>query len=229
MEEEDPRIGQVRRVCPLGKIEGGKDLDGLKTESMATRKPKPFRVVVTGGPCAGKSSLCRLLASRFPEAVLVPEAATEVILSGQTPERLGQELFQQKVYERQVVLEREALRRSSFLICDRGLPDGLAYCPGIFHRLGVSLDSALRRYAVVLHLAVIPDSESYSLHCAENPARREDHARALVLEKNLRKIYSGHPSYHFLWGALEVKLTAAVRILLERRRAVQPCLGFPQT
>lgn len=197
---------------------------------MATKKPRPFRVVVTGGPCAGKSSLCRLLGGKFPEAVVVPEAATEVILSGQTPERIGQELFQQRVYERQVVLEREALRRSPFLICDRGLPDGLAYCPGIFQRLGVSLDAALRRYAVVLHLAVIADPESYRLHCAENPARREDHARALVLEKNLRKIYSGHPSYHFLWGDLEAKFLAAVAILLESTRAGQPSLDFsPET
>lgn len=191
------------------------------------KKPRPFRVVVTGGPCSGKSALCRLLAGRFPEAVLVPEAATEVILSGQTPDGLGQEAFQRKVYERQIVLERDALRRGAFLICDRGLPDGLAYCPGILQRLGVSLEEALRRYALVLHLAVIPDPETYRRHCAENPARREDHGRALVLEKNLRKIYSGHPSYHFLWGSLEAKFTAAVRILLESRRAVQPLLDFP--
>ncbi len=194
----------------------------------ARKKPRPFRVAVTGGPCAGKSSLCRLLGAKFPEAAVVPEAATEVILSGQTPERIGQELFQQKVYERQVVLEREALRRSPFLICDRGLPDGLAYCPGIFQRLGVSLDAALRRYAVVLQLAVIPDPESYRLHCAENPARREDYGRALVLEKNLRKIYSSHPSYHFLWGDLEAKFKAAVRILFESRKGGQPRLDFSQ-
>jgi predicted ATPase len=193
---------------------------------MSGKKPRPFRVVVTGGPCAGKTEIWRLLGERFPEAVRVQEAASELILAGETPDRLGQDEFQRRVYQRQISLEKDAQKRGFFLICDRGVVDGLAYCPGILQRLGVSLDAAMARYALVLQLAVIPDPELYRTLCRNNPARHEDHPRALELEKALRRIYSQHPAHHFLWGSKEGKLSAAVQFILQRKKVEEPDLDF---
>ncbi|MEW6439617.1 MAG: ATP-binding protein [bacterium] len=187
---------------------------------------RPFRVVITGGPCAGKTELWRLLGARFPDAVLVPEAASQLMLEGDTPERAGIEAFQERVYRRQLLLETEALRRGRFLICDRGVVDGLAYSPGILQRLGVSVEAALKRYGLVLQACVIPDSDSYRAYSGSNPMRRENHLQALELEKALGRIYASHPAYHFLWGSLEAKWAAAVQIVLGRRGLEKPELEF---
>lgn len=48
-------------------------------------KKKIFKFVITGGPCAGKSSCLRFLSDRFHpkyEVFIVPETATSTIMSG---------------------------------------------------------------------------------------------------------------------------------------------------
>lgn len=94
------------------------------------------KIVLTGGPYAGKSTLAEeLRASGFAVA---PEAALLVI------EALGRELgaerarawrehhpdrFQLRIAELQIELEARAQRSGAeWIVCDRGLPDGIAYC-----------------------------------------------------------------------------------------------------
>lgn len=171
---------------------------------------KRLLVVITGGPCAGKTELWHSLGREFPQAELVPEAATELILAGESPERLGPEDFQRQLFRVQRAREEEALLRGSFLICDRGLPDGGAYCPSLFADLKISIEEILRRYDLVLHPAVIPDRELY-LRCAgTNPARREPHAQALTLDRRIGEIYGRHPGYVPLAGTLEQKKAGAL-------------------
>lgn len=192
---------------------------------MQKRKNKdPFHVVITGGPCAGKTELWRFLGKEFPHGVPVPEAATQLILAGKSEDTLGLEGFQLAVFERQWALEEEARKKGFLLLCDRGLPDGLAYFSGLFSCLDVSRDAVMNRYAMVIQLEVIRDSRAYAMHCRSNPARHEEHARALALEREIKRIYEEHPGYVFLSGSLEEKKREALRMLLERLVAVRPDL-----
>jgi hypothetical protein len=186
---------------------------------------RPFRVVITGGPCAGKTEVWRYLAGEFPRGVPVPEAATQLILEGRSEDRLGPEAFQRAVFERQQELEKEGADKGLLLLCDRGLLDGLAYFPELFTRLGVSPDEALKRYAAVIQLEVIPDPRAYGLHLGSNPARHEEHGRALALERGIKRIYEDHPAYVFLPGSLEEKKQAALRLVRERLTALRPDLA----
>ena len=185
----------------------------------------PFRIVITGGPCAGKSRVWRFLGEAFLGGVQVPEAATELILDGQSEDSLGVEGFQRAVYERQLVLEERGGKKGLLLLCDRGLPDGLAYCPSLFESLGVSPEAVLDRYAVVIQLEVLRDPRAYGLHFGSNPARHEGHGRALALERELKRIYERHPAYAFLPGSLEEKRREALRLVRERLVAVRPDLA----
>lgn len=173
----------------------------------------PFCVVITGGPCAGKTEVWRFLGASLPQAVPVPEAATRLILAGRSEVTLGLERFQREVYKEQLALEEAALRKGPFLLCDRGLLDGLAYFPALLTCLGLSPGEMLSRYAMVIQLEVIPDPAAYSLHLGSNPARREPHLRALALERALKGIYGRHPAYGFVGGSLEEKKGAALRWL----------------
>jgi predicted ATPase len=184
----------------------------------------PFRVVITGGPCAGKTEVWRFLGQAFPRGVSVPEAATQLILDGRSEDSLGLERFQQAVYERQMLLEERGRAEGLFLICDRGLPDGLAYFPDLFDSLGVSEEVVLNRYAMVIQVEVIRDPQAYDLHFSSNPARHEDHSRALALERKLERIYERHPAYCFLPGSLEQKKKGALRLVRERLSSGRPDL-----
>jgi predicted ATPase len=182
----------------------------------------PFRVVITGGPCAGKTEVWRFLGEAFPKAVPVPEAATQLILAGTSAGSLGREGFQRAVYERQQELEEEALKRGAFLLCDRGLLDGLAYFPGLLPCLGVSEKDVLSRYAVVIQLEVIRDRRVYDLHVGKNPARHEEHAAAMSLETALKRLYERHPAYVWLSGSLQEKKREALRLIRIRLAALRP-------
>lgn len=180
------------------------------------KKTEPLRVVITGGPCAGKTELWRFVCEKSPRAVPVPEAATELILAGRSENSLGLVDFQLAVFERQWALEDEALKKGPLLICDRGLLDGLAYLPGLFSCLHVSQEEVMDRYALVIQLEVIRDPRAYAMHGNSNPARHEEHPRALALENEIKRIYEGHPGYVFLSGSLEEKKRKALRILRNR-------------
>ena len=185
----------------------------------------PFRVVITGGPCAGKTEVWRSLGEAFPGGVPVPEAATQLILSGKSEDSLGLEGFQRAVYERQMALEEEARKKGLLLLCDRGLLDGLAYFPGLLAGLDVSQEEVLNRYSMVIQVEVIRDPQAYSLYFGSNPARHEGHTRAIALERALEKIYEGHPTYAFLPGSLEEKKGEALRLVRERLAALRPDLA----
>jgi hypothetical protein len=169
--------------------------------------------------------LWRFLGEAFPKGVPVPEAATELILAGRSEQSLGRVDFQLAVFERQWKLEDEALLKGLFLLCDRGLVDGSAYLPDLFSRLDVSQEQAMSRYAMVIQLEVIRDARAYDAYCRTNPARHEEHERALVLERRLKGIYEKHPAYALLSGSLEDKKREALRLLRKRLAAVRPDLG----
>jgi len=187
-------------------------------------KKDPFRVVITGGPCAGKTEVWRCLGGAFPQGVLVPEAATELILAGKSEQSLGLVDFQRAVFERQGKLEEEAQKKGLLLLCDRGLLDGEAYLPDLLSRLDVSQEEVMTRYAMVIQLEVIRDARAYAAHFRTNPARHEEHERALVLEERIKGIYGKHPAYGLLSGSLEDKKQGALRFLRKRLAAMCPDL-----
>lgn len=96
--------------------------------------PTGLRVVVTGGPGSGKTTLVEALGRRG--FATVPEAAIQVIedlnaehgVEGQKVWRKANRLaFQERVLARQIALE-EAAGDPPVLFLDRGRLDGVAYC-----------------------------------------------------------------------------------------------------
>ena len=101
-----------------------------------TGKHPVRRIVLTGGPGAGKTVIAKEIVNRFPnQFVLVPEAATQVYAALQTRwDRLdleGRRDVQRRIYR----LQREQEDRvrdthpDHVLLLDRGTIDGAAYWP----------------------------------------------------------------------------------------------------
>ena len=121
-------------------------------------------IVITGGPCSGKTSAIKVLRERLAAAdipaLFVEEAGTDLILQGVTPQSCGcMRLFQLEVAKLQ--LEREAAARAeaekaglaaeTLVVCDRGIADGAAYLSPeeyawVLQSIGLSAQDALLRY-----------------------------------------------------------------------------------
>lgn len=155
-----------------------------------------LRIVVTGGPTSGKTTVVEALAARGYRTV--PEAALDVIaelsarlgVDEQRSWRLGHPVpFQRLVLERQDANERAAADERGAVFLDRGRLDGLAY----LRHFGATappdvleLATAVRYDRVVL-LDTLRDAPVRS-----DTGRSSDRATSLALRDALLALYREH-------------------------------------
>lgn len=161
------------------------------------------RIVLTGGPGAGKTVISRRIASEHPDRfVLVPEAATQVYDALQTRwDRLnldGRREVQRRIYALQVEQEERlaAEHPDKVLLLDRGTIDGAAYWPegpeDYWRDLGTTLDAQLARYDRVVWMQTCAAVGAYDGD-ASNTCRFEDADAAIASGNLLAMLWSGHP------------------------------------
>jgi predicted ATPase len=121
------------------------------------------RIVLTGGPGAGKTVISQQIAQSTPDRyLLVPEAATQVYEQMRTRWDLldlpGRRDVQRRIYQLQTEQESRlaTLHPTKTLLLDRGTIDGAAYWPEgsteYWRDLGTTLDLELARYDAVIWL-----------------------------------------------------------------------------
>ena len=176
-------------------------------------KPElPKRIVLTGGPCAGKTSVLNHIveqcAKKDIKVFCVPEVASILIGGGADLGALdmkGLLEFERNLISTQLLLEDtyfDLAKRwpgPAVVICDRGTMDVSAYLPP--HVWQVLLDGngwtdvALRdqRYDAVIHLvsAAVSAPEFYTT--ANNAARSETPEQAAALDRAVQTAWIGHP------------------------------------
>ena len=98
-----PALAQLRRLAEIYRV----SLDEL-IEMMEDRKLELTKIVITGGPCAGKTTAMSWIQREFEKkgykVLFVPETATELITGGVAPWTCGSNLDYQKC---QVRLQKE--------------------------------------------------------------------------------------------------------------------------
>ena len=173
------------------------------------------RVVLTGGPCAGKTTTLNKLRCEFDDRiVVVPETATILLSSGfpvpgedikWSPE--WQTEFQSAIFSVQKSMENVYTllpqeKGASLVICDRGLLDGAAYTQGglkAFCRIhNVDLTAVLARYEAVIHLESLAVGRPELYGKTSNEKRMESLEEARKLEFAIRMIWSNHSNYFFI-------------------------------
>ena len=166
------------------------------------------QIVITGGPCAGKTTCMSVLEQRLTEkgykVIVAAESATELILSGVRPSEMGQAVFERLLIEWQLAKEKVALRAADFfpkvvLLLDRGIPDCAAYVSeadylDILASQNIKKNEAWQRYDAVLHLVTAADGAEEFYNCQNNVARQEkDLQTARLADKRTQSAYVGHP------------------------------------
>jgi CYTH domain-containing protein/predicted ATPase len=176
--------------------------------------PRIKKIVLTGGPCAGKTKVLPQIVERFSSlgwTVLIgAETASILIQAGLKPSQFNQAeriTFQKALVGLQVAAEEAlshlaAVNGKTLIVFDRGIFDARAYLPlqaivwnSILaaHNLN-EITGRDQRYDGVIHMtsAAIGAEEFYTL--ANNPARQEvTIAEAAASDLRTLDAWQGHP------------------------------------
>lgn len=156
------------------------------------------RVVLTGGPGAGKTALLELIRQSFCSHVKVLPEAAGVVFGGGFPREddpACRRAAQRAIFYVQRELEAAGdSHNPAIVLCDRGTVDGLAYWPGaaeeFWSSLGTTLDSELRRYDAVIHLHTPAPEHGYN---HQNPLRTESATTAAEIDTRILQAWRSHP------------------------------------
>ncbi len=173
---------------------------------------KIIKIVITGGPCAGKSSAMSRIKKAFHghgfTVLFVPETATELITGGVAPWTCGTcDEYQELQMKLQLVKEdifRQAAETMTaekiLIVCDRGMLDNKAYMTSesferIAYSLGLSESQLIDSYEAVFHLVTAADGAIDFYTTENNCARTETPEEAIVLDRRLISAWSNHPYF----------------------------------
>ncbi|MBT4349629.1 ATP-binding protein [bacterium] len=179
------------------------------------------KIVLTGGPCGGKTTFLEALEKELgANIIIVPEAAT-ILLSGGFLEpnkdiswsEDWQTAFEYAVFHLQKSLEETAILQAkekgiSVLVCDRGSLDAAVFLPGGLGQaqllLNLDVTSERLRYHAVLHLESLATADSDKYSSAGNGHRIESLEQAKKMELLSQEVWSQHKNYFFIDGQRSV-------------------------
>lgn len=158
-----------------------------------------MRVVLTGGPGAGKTAVLEFMRLAFCRHVIVLPEAAGILFGGGFP-RDGSPIrlmaAQRAIFHVQRQLEEStADDNAAVVVCDRGTLDGSAYWPGpgtLWDAVGTTQAAELQRYGCVIHLRTPSEASGYNLR---NPLRTESVAQAMEIDRRIKELWSSHPRY----------------------------------
>lgn len=186
------------------------DIDDLLMAREGEADMKITKIVITGGPCAGKSTAMSWIQNAFSKmgyAVLfVPETATELITGGVAPWTCGTNADYQK-YQLKLQIEKEKIFEQAartmtaekvLIVCDRGTLDNQAYMNEVEFAETMNFINSneveLRdNYDAVFHLVTAAKGAEEFYTTVNNSARTETVAEATELDNRLISAWTGHP------------------------------------
>ena len=179
------------------------------------RDVKISKIVLTGGPCAGKTTALTWINNYFSKrgytVLFVSETATELITNGVAPwtckTNYEYQTFQirlQKIKEQIFDDAAKSMKSDKILIvCDRGVLDNKAYMKDVeFKRVLKEFDTNEIKerdtYDAVFHLVSAAKGKEDAYTLANNTARTEGIEEARKLDDRIISAWTGHPHFRII-------------------------------
>ena len=204
---------------------------------------RPFRVILTGGPCGGKSTALSLLTTTLQKSYnvyTVPETSTILLSNGCSYPGLDNlELLLHYEFEYtqlQYGIENafnsiaqknlEINGKKSIILYDRGILDVKAYVTDsiwnrILDNLKLTEDTILSRYDLVCHLVSAADGASAFYSHETNSSRTESVEQAKALDKRTRLCWVNHKDIHVIDNSttFDMKIAKCADLVLTKAQA----------
>lgn len=201
-----PTTNTLRKLAAIFQV----DLNELLSARDGEKDMKISKIVITGGPCAGKTTAMSWVQNAFTQmgyAILfVPETATELITGGVAPWTCGTNAEYQKCQlklqmEKEKIFEQAARTMQTdkvLIVCDRGALDNKAYMTeaefaAVMQSLGTNEVELRDNYDAVFHLVTAAKGAEECYTTANNAARTETVEEAAALDDKLIFAWTGHP------------------------------------
>jgi len=174
-------------------------------------KQPVYRIVLTGGPCAGKTTALARIREHFSShgfrIYTVPETATILLTNGLSFKDIPtSQLFvaQSNMMKSQIALEdtftdiARSTGEKAIIICDRGAVDPAAFISktmwqAILDENNTSEQKLYSRYDAVVHLVTVAIGAEQFYTLENNAARSETPEQSAAVDKRLREVWLGHP------------------------------------
>ncbi len=201
-----PSVETIRKIAALFRV----SVDDLLKKREDENQVEITKIVITGGPCAGKSTAMSWVQNAFTQmgytVLFVPETATELITGGVAPWTCGtngefQKCLLQLQLDKEKVFEQAAKTMDVskvLIVCDRGALDNRAYMDAVefaqaLEYLGTNEVELRDNYDAVFHLVTAAKGAEEFYTTANNSARTETVDEAATLDDKLISAWTGHP------------------------------------
>ena len=195
-------------------------LDSLLDKQITEEEANVKKIVLTGGPCAGKTTALTWINNYFSNrgynVLFVPETATELISNGVAPwtckTNYDYQSFQIRLQKMKESIFEEAAKKMKgnkvLIICDRGVLDNKAYMEGYeFKRLlkenNTNEVKERDSYDAVFHLVSAAKGKEDVYTLDNNSARTESVEEARVLDDKIISSWTGHPHFRIIDNSTE--------------------------
>ncbi len=189
------------------------------------------KIVLTGGPCSGKSTFLNLAKDYFSKlgyTILIDnESATDLISGGISPATMGMYQFQKYCIALQLKKEElfemaahEIQGDKVLIFYDRAILDDKGYVSDedfkeILSTFDLEEESLPNRYDLILHLTTSAKGLTDIYSDETNRARYEDTDGAIIVDDMLLKSWQVHSNRHIIDSELDFdrKMEQAISII----------------
>lgn len=175
---------------------------------------KISKIVITGGPCAGKTTGLSWIQNAFTnrgyKVIFINEISTELINNGIQPWAFPIKSFQSLLLRMQLkkeALYEEIAQNSDYekilIVCDRGALDGKGFTDKdtieqIIKEIGKSEIELRDNYDAVFHMVTAAKGAEEFYTLENNSARTETPEQARLADDKLIDAWTGHPYYRII-------------------------------
>lgn len=199
-------------------------------ECGCSRVHTPRRVVLTGGPGAGKTAVLELVRRSLCRHVRILPESAGVVFGGGFPRDEHKDCrraAQRAIFHVQRELEAAGdAHAPAIVLCDRGTVDGLAYWPeatqDFWNATATTIDAELGRYDAVLHLRTPTAEQGYN---HQNPLRTESDVSAAAIDTRILAAWQPHPRRHIIESTGDFVEKATMTLDLLRQELPTCCAG----
>ena len=194
------------------------------------------KIVITGGPCGGKSTAMPMIGETAKQEGWVPlfiaETATELIAGGVAPWTCASPYEYQTLQLRLQLVKEDIFDTAArgmnaqklLIVCDRGVFDSRAYMTeeafdASLSEAGFTRTQMLARYDAVFHLTTAAKGALPFYTTLNNPTRKETPEEAAALDDRVLDAWKNHPCVRVFDNAADfehklLRLTDEIRRFL---------------